>query len=55
LDGIERIVVSELNAGQFKAEIERVAWRIDNRIEVIGVNRIDGELISPRQIVEAVI
>jgi len=55
LDGIERIVVSELNAGQFKAEIERVAWRIDNRIEVIGVNRIDGELISPRQIVEAAI
>ena len=55
LNGIERIVVPELNLGQFKTEIERVAWRIDNRIEVIGVNRIDGELISPLQIVEAVI
>jgi len=55
LNGVERIIVPELNLGQFKAEIERVAWRIDNRIEVIGINRIDGELISPQQIVEAVI
>ena len=53
LNGIERIIVPELNLGQFKIEIERVAWRTDNRIEVIGINRIDGELISPRQIVEA--
>jgi 2-oxoglutarate ferredoxin oxidoreductase subunit alpha len=55
LNGIERIVVPELNLGQFKIEVERVAWRIDNTIEVIGVNRIDGELISPLQITEAVI
>ena len=54
LNGIEQIVVPELNLGQFKIEIERVAWRIDNSIEVSGVNRVDGELISPRQIVEAV-
>ena len=55
LNGIERIIVPELNLGQFKIEVERVAWRTDNRIEVIGINRIDGELISPRQIVEAAI
>jgi 2-oxoglutarate ferredoxin oxidoreductase subunit alpha len=54
LNGIERVVVAELNLGQYKMEVEHVAWRIDNRIEVIGTNRIDGELISPRQIVEAV-
>jgi hypothetical protein len=55
LNGIERVVVAELNLGQYKIEIEHVAWRIDNRIEVIGINRIDGELISPRKIVEVVI
>ena len=55
LNGIERIVVPELNLGQFKREVERVAWLSNNRIEVIGVNRVDGELISPGQIVEAVI
>lgn len=55
LNGIERIVVPELNLGQFKTETEHVVWRIDNGIEVIGINRIDGEMISPQQIVEAVI
>ena len=55
LTGIERIIVSELNLGQYKIEIERVAHRIDNRIEVMGINRVDGELISPRQIMEAAI
>jgi len=54
LTGIERMVVAELNLGQYKMEIERVANRIDNRIEVTGISRIDGELISPRQIMEAV-
>jgi len=55
LSGIQRIIVSELNLGQYKLEIERIAQRIDRGIEVIGVNRIDGELISPRQIMELVI
>ena len=55
LTGIERVIVAELNLGQYKMEIERVAHRIDNRIEVMGIRRIDGELISPRQITEAII
>ena len=55
LEGIERVVVSELNLGQYKIEVERIALRIDNRIEVMGINRVDGELISPQQIMEAAI
>jgi 2-oxoglutarate ferredoxin oxidoreductase subunit alpha len=55
LTGVERIVVSELNLGQYKIEIERVAHRVNNRIEVTGINRVDGELINPLQIMEAVI
>jgi 2-oxoglutarate ferredoxin oxidoreductase subunit alpha len=55
LTGIERIVVVELNLGQYKIEIERIAGQIDNRIEVMGVNRVDGDLISPQQIMEAAI
>jgi len=53
LAGIERVIVPELNLGQYKIEIERIALRIDNRIEVLGINRVDGELISPQQIMEA--
>jgi len=55
LSGIKRIVVPELNLGQYRMEIERVTQRIDNGIEVIGINRVDGELINPRQIMEAAI
>jgi hypothetical protein len=55
LEGIERVVVSELNLGQYKIEVEHIARRIDNRIDVMGINRVDGELISPHQIMEAAI
>ncbi len=49
LEGVERIVVPELNLGQYRREIER---RAGGR-EVVGVNRVDGELITPSQIREA--
>lgn len=49
LEGTQRIVVAELNLGQYRREIERLA----GGLEVVGVHRIDGELISPRQIEEA--
>ena len=55
LIGIERVIVPELNLGQYRIEIERIAKRIDNGIEVMGINRVDGELINPRQIMEAAI
>jgi 2-oxoglutarate ferredoxin oxidoreductase subunit alpha len=47
--GIERIVVAELNDGQIRREIERL---VCGRQEVVGVHRLDGELITPQQILE---
>jgi 2-oxoglutarate ferredoxin oxidoreductase subunit alpha len=49
LEGIRRVVVAELNDGQYRREIDRRA----GPAKVIGVNRIDGELITPAQILEA--
>jgi len=43
-------VVPELNLGLYRREVERLA----GDREVIGVNRVDGELISPEQILEVV-
>ncbi|NNF69797.1 MAG: hypothetical protein HKN01_08515, partial [Acidimicrobiia bacterium] len=48
LDGIDRVVVAELNHGLYRREIERLA----GGREVVGVNRIDGELISVAEILE---
>ena len=48
LQGAERVVVAELNPGLYVREVERIAG---NR-EVIGLQRIDGELISPAQFLE---
>jgi len=50
LKGIKRIIVPELNHGQYRREIERL---IDNKIEIIGVNRVDSYLIAPEDIIEA--
>jgi 2-oxoglutarate ferredoxin oxidoreductase subunit alpha len=50
LEGIERVVVPELNLGQYRREIERLS----GGREVIGVNRVDGELIGIEEIVEAI-
>jgi 2-oxoglutarate ferredoxin oxidoreductase subunit alpha len=36
-----------MNLGQYRREIERLAT---DRQQVVGVNRVDGELISPDQI-----
>ena len=48
LEDIERVVVPELNLGQYRREIERLAG---GRV-VVGVNRVDGRLITPEQIIE---
>ncbi len=44
------MVVAELNLGQYRREIERL---VAGRARVVGVHRVDGELISPQQIEEA--
>ena len=52
--GISRVIVPELNFGQYRQEIERIALSLDPRPEVIGVNRVDGELITPQEIEEQI-
>lgn len=48
LSGIRRVVVAELNHGQYRREIERLARSAD----VVGLHRVDGELIAPESFVE---
>jgi 2-oxoglutarate ferredoxin oxidoreductase subunit alpha len=50
LRGVERIIVPELNMGLYRREVERVAG---NR-KVVGVNRIDGTMITAEEIMAAV-
>jgi 2-oxoglutarate ferredoxin oxidoreductase subunit alpha len=50
LEGVERIVVAELNLGQYRREIERIG----GDLEILGLNRVDGELISPEQFLEVI-
>lgn len=49
LDGMDRVIVPELNPGLYRREIERIG----SGVEVVGIERIDGDLITPQQIVEA--
>jgi len=48
--GVRRVLVPELNLGQYRLEVERVL----PGAEVRGLNRVDGEMITPDQIMEAV-
>lgn len=50
MEGVDRVVVPELNLGLYRREVERIAAGRS----VVGVNRVDGELIDVDQIVEAV-
>jgi 2-oxoglutarate ferredoxin oxidoreductase subunit alpha len=46
---VDTIVVPEMNLGQMIEEVQR---SIAGRAEVVGVNRVDGEPITPAQIQE---
>jgi 2-oxoglutarate ferredoxin oxidoreductase subunit alpha len=48
---VSRIVIAELNLGQYRREIERLAR--DGQ-QVLGVHRVDGELITAADILEEV-
>jgi len=45
--GVERVVVAELNLGQYCREIERLT-----HLPVFGLHRVDGELLTPDQFLE---
>jgi 2-oxoglutarate ferredoxin oxidoreductase subunit alpha len=47
---VERIIVPEMNLGQLVLEVERV---VAGRCRVVRVNRTDGEMITPQQILAA--
>jgi 2-oxoglutarate ferredoxin oxidoreductase subunit alpha len=47
---VRRVIVAELNDGQLRREIERLACE---DAEVVGLHRLDGELITPQQILES--
>jgi 2-oxoglutarate ferredoxin oxidoreductase subunit alpha len=54
LEGIERIVVAELNHGDVRREVERIVYRaaaLGRRVapEIVGLHRVDGELLEPQQ------
>ena len=50
LETAHKILVPELNQGQYRREIER---NCKNGQEIIGINRLDGGLISPAEIMTA--
>jgi 2-oxoglutarate/2-oxoacid ferredoxin oxidoreductase subunit alpha len=47
LEGIQKVIVPELNQGQYRLEVERLA---PDGIQISGIYRVDGELISPDEI-----
>ncbi len=49
LAGIRKVIVPELNLGQYRLEVERL---VPGGVEVVGINRVDGELISPKEILQ---
>ena len=52
--------MAELNNGDFRREVERIVyrWAAVNRMippEIVGINRVDGELITPAQFLSLVV
>jgi 2-oxoglutarate ferredoxin oxidoreductase subunit alpha len=51
LENVDLVVVPELNQGQMIGEIKRLSQR---HLRIVGLNRFDGELITPEQIVDKI-
>jgi 2-oxoglutarate ferredoxin oxidoreductase subunit alpha len=49
MDGISKIIVPEMNMGQYILEVERLA---PAGVEIVGVNKMDTTLVSPDEILE---
>lgn len=50
LSKVKGAVVPEMNLGQLRGEIERYN---DKKIPIVGVNKVDSEIITPYEIIEA--
>ncbi len=50
-ENVKKIVVPEMNLGQYVLEVERIT---KGKIPISKVNRTDGEPITPEQIIEAI-
>ncbi|MBW2456885.1 MAG: pyruvate flavodoxin/ferredoxin oxidoreductase, partial [Deltaproteobacteria bacterium] len=48
LEGVKKVVVPEMNMGQYVIELERLA---PPGVEVVGVGKMDTTLLSPSEIV----
>ncbi|MBA7613926.1 2-oxoglutarate oxidoreductase subunit KorA [subsurface metagenome] len=51
LDRLKAIIVPEMNLGQIIGEVKRVSC---GRVKTVGVMRVDGELITPDEILTAI-
>ena len=47
MNGVKKVLVPEMNMGQYLLEIERLA---PDGVEVIGVNKMNTKLVSPEEI-----
>lgn len=59
LSRVKRVIVAELNLGQYRLEIERLAYEAAQRTQcvpttVTGLHRVDMRLISPRDVYEEI-
>jgi len=50
INGFRKVIVPEMNTGQYRLEIERLAPK---EVEVIGVNKMNTALVSPSEIERA--
>jgi 2-oxoglutarate ferredoxin oxidoreductase subunit alpha len=47
MTGVRKVIVPEMNMGQYRIEIERLA---PDEVEVVGVDKMNTSLVSPAEI-----
>lgn len=52
LKNVKKVIVPEMNAGQYIYEVQRF---INNNVQLIGVNTMDTKLINPEKIYQAIV
>jgi 2-oxoglutarate ferredoxin oxidoreductase subunit alpha len=57
---VRKVVVAEMNNGDLRREVERVVYRwaaTNGKVppEIVGINRVDGELITPAQFLSQIL